>query len=408
MLVYIIKLFKDYNSIILMVKDTKLYDVLELNSTATEADIEKQYKTLARKWHPDKNKDKFDEATQKTQELNEAKEILLNSEKRKLYDQFGLDMANGNANAGPSQEDLFNMFGGRREQEKENIIIQQEVSLEQIYNEHTVKVDFKQKYCCEKCGGVTNKCDLCDGKGVRIQIIQMGPMIQQMQSTCHNCRGSGKVAKPNACSECRGEGYKIRDVSVNVPLKNGLLSGQQIHLQNLGHHFKDHKTDLIVVIQEKEHNTFKREGNNIVVDIELKLFQALFGFEKLLTHLDGRILHISHTGVTNNGTKRKILNEGMSDLRTKGKGDLIINFTFKLPIIKNPEIIQNLQSNLKSIDQEESNKEVEIRVNSSKYTKTIMTNVKQHETPQTSHTSHHRDARHRFNVGEGQPECVQN
>jgi DnaJ-class molecular chaperone len=396
-----------------MVKDTKLYDVLELNHNATEAEIEKQYKLLARKWHPDKNKDKFEEATRKTQELNEAKEILLNSEKRKLYDQFGLDMANGNANAGPSQEDLFNMFGGRREADKENIVIQQEVSLEQIYNEHTVKVDFKQKYCCEKCGGVTNKCELCDGKGIRIQVIQMGPMIQQMQSTCHNCRGSGKISKPNSCSDCRGEGYKLRDVSVNVPLKNGLLSGQQIHLQNMGHQFKDQKTDLIVVIQEKDHPIFKRDGNNLLVDIELKLFQALFGFDKLLTQLDGRILYLSHTGITDNGTKRKIQNEGMIDLRTKKKGDLILNFTFKLPIITKPDIIQILQYNLKSIDQEESNNELEIRVNNSKYNKTILTDIKENE----SHTTHNRHTRqhggrqqftagHRFGE-DSQQECVQ-
>ena len=394
-----------------MVKDTKLYDILELTHTATEAEIEKQYKLLARKWHPDKNKDKLEEATQKTQELNEAKEILMNSEKRKLYDQFGLDMANGNANAGPSQEDLFNMFGGRREVEKENIIIQQDVSLEQIYNEHTVKVDFKQKYCCEKCGGVTNKCDLCDGKGVRIQVIQMGPMIQQMQSTCHNCRGSGKISRPNSCSDCRGEGYKLRDVSVNVPLKNGLLSGQQIHLQNMGHQFKDQKTDLIVVIQEKDHPIFKRDGNNLLVDIELKLYQSLFGFDKLLTQLDGRKLHLSHTGVTNNGTKRKIQNEGMTDLRTKKKGDLILNFTFKLPIITKPDIIQILQYNLKSIDQEESNNELEIRINNSKYDKTILTDIKENES-HTTHNRHQHGGRqhftsgHRFGV-DGQQECVQ-
>ncbi len=400
-----------------MVKDTKLYDVLELSPTATESEIEKQYKQLAKVWHPDKNKHRLEEATKKLQELNEAKEILLNPEKRKLYDQFGLDMANGNASAGPNPEDLFNMFGGfggfggRREPEKENIVVHQEVTLEQIYNEHTIKIDFKQKNCCEKCGGVTNKCNQCDGKGSRVQVIQMGPMIQQVQSTCGNCRGSGKIANPNSCSDCKGEGYKLRDVSVNVPLKNGLSNGQQIHLQHMGHNLKDGKTDLIVVIQEKEHKLFRREGNNLVVDIELKLFQALFGFDKLLTHLDGKKLHLSHTGVTNYGTKRKISGEGMSDLRTKEKGDLIINFTFKLPIITKPDIIQNLQYNLKTIDQEESNKEVEIRVNNSKYKKTIMTDIKENE----QHQQHqqHREARTHFpqgahvNVEGGPPECVQ-
>jgi DnaJ family protein A protein 2 len=394
-----------------MVKDTKLYDILELSPNATDDDIQKQYKLLAKKWHPDKNKDRLEEATKKTQELNEAKEILLNPEKRKLYDQFGLDMANGNAAAGPNPEDLFNMFGGgfsgfggRREPEKENIVIQQEVTLEQIYNEHNIRINFKQKNCCEKCGGNINKCNHCDGKGVRIQIIQMGPMIQQVQSTCGNCRGSGKIANPNSCSDCRGEGWKLKDVSINVPLKNGLSNGQQIHLQNMGHNLKEGKTDVIVVIQEKEHNIFKRDGNNLIVDIELKLFQAMFGFDKVITHLDGRNLHLSHTGVTNYETKRKIFGEGITDLRTKQKGDLIINFKFKLPIITKPDIIQNLQYNLKSIDQEESNKEVEIRVNNSKYSKTVMTDYKESESrePKTPFQTGTR-----VNVEGGAPECVQ-
>jgi DnaJ family protein A protein 2 len=232
----------------------------------------------------------------------------------------------------------------------------------------------------------------------------MGPMIQQVQSTCGNCRGTGKISTPgNICNECGTNGFKIKDVAVNVPLKNGLANGQQIQLQNIGHNLKDGKTDVIIVIHEKDHSQFKRDGNNLVIDIELKLYQALFGFDKLIKHLDGRQLHISHTGVTNYGIKRKIQNEGMNDLRSGGKGDLIINFTFKLPIINKPDIIQNLQYNLKTINQEESNKEVEIRVNNSKYIKTIMTDYKEEQ--------HNRRSRESFAAGphvnvEGQQQCV--
>jgi DnaJ-class molecular chaperone len=411
MLILLIKLFKDIISYISMVKDTKLYDILELSPNACESDIEKQYKILARKWHPDKNRGNEELANTKLQEINEAKEILLNPEKRNLYDQFGLDMANGNASAGPNPEDLFNMFGGgmfgnvRREQEQENIVIKQEVTLEQIFNEHSIKIDYKQKVCCERCNGATNKCNICDGKGMRIQIIQMGPMIQQIQSTCGNCRGSGKVVNPNSCSECSGEGWKLRNVSVNVPLKNGLMSGQQIHMQNLGHQLRDSKTDLIVVIEEKEHGIFKRDNINLVINIELKLFQALFGFDKVITHLDNRQLYIHHNGTTNYGVKKKIVGEGMLDLRTKQRGDLIINFTFKLPIITKPDIIQNLQYNLKIVDHEESNKEVEIRVNNSKYIKTTLMDMKEHS-EQNNFRQTQNNGGQRFNV-EGGPECVQ-
>lgn len=413
-LIFHIKLFKDYITYNLMVKDTKLYDILEIQSNATDAEINKQYKMLARKYHPDKNPGDAS-ASQKLQEINEAKEILLNPEKRRLYDQVGLDMVNGNASSGPSPEDIFNMFGGggfgrERQQEKENIVINQEVSLEDIYNEKPIQVNFKQKNCCERCNGEgtkdgkSNKCNNCDGRGVRIQVIQMGPMIQQVQSTCGNCRGTGKMSIPdNTCNECGTNGFKIKDVAINVPLKNGLANGQQIQLQNIGHNLKDGKTDVIIVIHEKDHSQFKRDGNNLVIDIELKLYQALFGFDKLIKHLDGRQLHISHTGVTNYGTKRKIHNEGMNDLRSGGKGDLVINFTFKLPIINKADIIQNLQYNLKTINQEESNKEVEIRVNNSKYVKTIMTDYKEEQSNRRSRESFAQGPH--VNV-EGQQQCV--
>ena len=410
-LIFHIKLFKDYIPYNLMVKDTKLYDILEIQTSATDVEINKQYKLLAKKYHPDKNIGD-ENASKKLQEINEAKEILLNPEKRRLYDQVGLDMINGNAPTGPSPEDIFNMFGGGRErqQEKENIIINQEVSLEDIYNEKPIQINFKQKNSCERCNGEgtrdgkSNKCNHCDGKGIKIQVIQMGPMIQQMQSTCGNCRGTGKIIIPdNKCNECGTNGFKLKDVTINVPLKNGLSNGQQIQLQNIGHNLKDGKTDVIIIIQEKEHSQFKREGNNLVIDIELKLYQALFGFDKLIKHLDGRQLHISHNGITNYGTKRKIHSEGMGDLRSGGKGDLIINFTFKLPTITKPDIIQNLQYNLKTINQEESNKEVEIRVNNSKYVKTIMTDYKEEQ--------NNRRNRDPFTSGphvnvEGQQQCV--
>jgi DnaJ family protein A protein 2 len=404
-----------------MVKDTKLYDILELLPNASEDEINKKYKKLAIKYHPDRNPNDPN-ASKKLQELNEAKEILSDPEKREIYDQYGLDAVNGNGHPGHSHEDMFSMFGnhpfsnfGReRRQEKENIVIQQEVSLEDIYNQKTIKVNFKQKNKCEKCNGEgtkdgkSNKCQPCDGKGVRIQIIQMGPMIQQVQSTCGGCKGSGKVVNNNnKCNECGTNGYTLKDMSVDVPLKNGLSNGHQIQLQNLGHNLKSGKTDVIIVIKERKHDRFKRNGCNLIMDIELKLFQALFGFDKIIKHLDGRELYISHTGITEYNTKRKIFGEGMSDMKFKTKGDLIINFTFKLPLITNPDIIQTLQNNLKSFNKKESDEEVEIRINSSKYIKTIMTDHIDHgENTENEDTEEHYHSGPRVSV-EGNPQCQQ-
>ena len=332
-----------------MVKDTILYDRLEVQPNATTAEITKAYKKLAVKIHPDKNPDDPN-ANVKFQELNQAKEILTNPEKRQMYDNVGIDFANGNA---PQQqqmnaEDIFNMFGGgfpgagfpgagfpggfpgagfqnmRRQKEKENVTINQEISLEEIYNESTIGVAFQQKQMCSPCNGEgtsdgnPNKCPSCDGNGMTVRIIQVGPMIQQMQSPCHPCGGTGKLNNNNnKCSTCGGNGYKVKDVRVNIPLKNGLTNGQQIQIPGHGHNLKDGKTDLIIVINEKPHSKFKRSNADLIVEVELKLYQAIFGFDKIIEHLDNRKLHISHQGETNYNTVKRIAGEGMKNLNNK-------------------------------------------------------------------------------------------
>ena len=378
-----------------MVKDNTLYDLLGVQSNASNEEINKAYKKLAFKFHPDKNRDNLEEASKKLQEFNQAKEILTNPEKRNIYDQVGMDYVNG---AVPQQhvnpEDLFGMFGGgfpgnpfmnarrQHQQQKENITINKEVTLEEIYNESVIPVNFEQKQCCSQCkgegtkDGKSNKCISCDGRGVIVRIIQQGPMIQQIQTACNNCHGSGKSkSTDDHCSLCNGEGYKIKEVKANIPLKNGLSNGQQIQIPNHGHNLKDGKTDLIIIINEKPHPTFKRKSNDLFIIVELKLFQALYGFDKIIDHLDNRKLHISHTGKTEYDTVRKITGEGMHILNgSGGKGDLYIKFTIKLPYINDFEISTKLQYLLKIVDNEESNNETIIKNLKNNYVKTILLN----------------------------------
>jgi DnaJ-class molecular chaperone len=392
-----------------MVRDTTLYDRLEVQPDASAADILKSYKLLAKKYHPDKNPDDPN-ANVKLQEINQAKEFLTNPEKRQMYDQLGMDFVNGNQ---PQQavrpEDLFRGFPGhpfgnmRGQQQKENVEIHQEVTLEQIYNEATIQISFQQKQVCGVCKAEFTKCDTCDGRGFRVQVVQMGPMIQQIQTPCNTCNSTGKKENPNGkCSGCDGSGYKLKDVKANIPLKNGLSNGQKIQIPNHGHHLRDGKTDLIIVIHEKPHNVYKRINNDLLIEVDLKLFQAISGFDKIIEHLDGRKLHISHTGKTEHGSFRKISDEGMKVLNggSKGKGDLIIKFNIKLPNLDDSEISNKLLYLLKTIDSEESNKETIIKNSKNNYVKTILMNVEGNPTePQQQF--------HEMPRGVHEPQCVQ-
>ena len=397
-----------------MVKETEYYDILQVSPNASADEISTSYKKLAKVTHPDRNRND-PQASEKFQKLNEANEVLSDPEKRRMYDDLGKDYDKVQQGGhGPSPEDLFSMFGmggmpgmpgmRHRQEQKENIVIQHTVTLNQLYNEEHVDISYKQKHTCSSCNGETGKCDTCKGAGSVVQIIRMGNMIQQIQTPCNGCRGSGKKQNvSNKCGTCNGNGFKERDVKIKIPLKSGLSEGQQIQIQNQGHHFKEGKTDLIIVLNIEKHSVFKRENDNLVINIELKLFQALFGFDKIIEHMDKRKLHISHTGKTEYGQMRRIPDEGMKSLQNKTKGDLIITFTYLLPDIRSIEQMNNLQILLKSVDQEESNKEVEIRVSKSNLVKTLLLDYSKeaHEAQQEHSRAHNVHVEQ-----DGPPQCV--
>ena len=392
-----------------MVKDTILYDRLEILPESSETQIKKAYNKLSKVWHPDKHVNSTPEqkehAISKFHELGQAKEILLDSEKRQLYDHLGMDMFKEGSDgpSGPSGHNPFadfgNIFGNGfpfsmggmpgmnpRQSEPEDIVESFDVSLEQIYNEETVNFTYKQKNNCQKCdgegskNGKTTKCTGCDGRGTRVHDMRMGNMIQRSIAECNVCRGKGKVIdETNKCDICNGKCYVVKEKVIQIPLKSGLAHGNKISLSGKGNQFKNFKTDLILIINEKPHQTFKRLENNLFVDMELKLYQALFGFDKILTHLDGKQLHISSSGKTDFNTVRKISGEGMKSLQGD-KGDLYIRFTVELPnFISLPSDTKNqLKPILQTFNRSEVALEEEVKKNNN-LTKTIITDCKQEQ-----------------------------
>jgi DnaJ-class molecular chaperone len=275
----------------------------------------------------------------------------------------------------------------RREKPVSNITEQLNVTLEQIYNEENISVSYKYKVSCTNCNGEgtydgkPNICPDCNGNGMKVQVIKMGNMIQQATSTCHSCNGTGKSSYiNNKCTICCGKCFILKDKNIQVPLKSGLVNGNKIQLQGKGNQIKNNKSDLILIINEIKHNIFKRNNNDLFITLDLKMYQVLYGFDKVITHLDGRKIHITNTGKTDLHLIRKIHGEGMKIINSTNKGNLYIKFNLILP---NIELIpndfnNNLKIMLQSIDKQEYIIENNIK-NESELIKTLSIDCKQDE-----------------------------
>ncbi len=249
----------------------KLYEVLGVDKSADEKEIKKAYRKLAVKHHPDKGGDEH-----LFKEINAAYEILSDSKKRELYDKYGLEGVE--ADGGPSAaggEDLFSMFfgggggrgRGRAAGPRKGPSIQHpiKVSLEDLYNGKTVKLAINRKVIV----GDTKECEACNGQGAVMEIRQLGPgMITQMQRTCSSCQGQGTIAKT-----------KNERKVVEVHIEKGAHHNQKITFRGMADETPGRETgDVHFVIQEKEHDMFKRKGADLLLMKDISLNQALAGF----------------------------------------------------------------------------------------------------------------------------------
>ncbi len=379
-----------------MVKDTKLYDILEVSPTATEQEINKAYHKLSKIWHPDKNAHRLEEATKKFQEISEAKNILSDSEKREMYDKFGTTQEQqggpgfdpsdlfgqmfNNMNGMPGMPGMPNFFRQRQNQQ-EDCVVEHVVSLDDLYNNRTVNIRYKHQVVCNKCNGTgskdgkTSDCNGCSGKGQKVRIIRQGPMIQQIVGMCDECNGSGETSggQHNKCSDCMGNKLLTKETMCEFKLNKNMTNNQKMIVNDKGHILKNGRTKLIIIIKEQPHPIFKRQGNDLHIDVKLRLFQAIYGFTKMVTHLDGRNILVKYEKMIKSmKTLIKVKNEGMGN-----GGHLYIHINTCMPKIDKLDEQENviLKKLLVKAHISEYQKELNIIKNSDKLEKSTLEEI---------------------------------
>ena len=324
------------------------YEVLEISKTATVAEIKKAYRQQALKYHPDKNPgDK--EAEEKFKLAAEAYEVLSDENKRAQYDRFGHAAFEGGAGGGfSSMEDIFAHFGdifgghfssfgfgssgrssGQTYIKGENLRIRVKVSLEDIVKGTEKKVKVRRKV---KAEGVTYKaCPTCHGQGQVLRQAQTILGMIQTSTTCDHCGGTGQVLdhRPEGSDH---NGMKTVEETITVPIPAGVMNGIQLKIDGKGNEAPSKNSiagDLLVLIEEQEHEKFKREGDNLHYDLYISMPEAALGANKEIETVTGKV-RIKIEAGTQSGKILRLRDKGVPSLRG-GVGDLIIHVNVWTP-----------------------------------------------------------------------------
>ncbi len=333
------------------------YEILGVKKSASAAEIKKAYRKKAIEHHPDKNPGDA-KAEGLFKKSAEAYEILSDPDKRARYDQFGHAAFEGGGfgGGGMNMEDIFSQFGdifggafggggfsgfsgfsggGQRRVKGSNLRIRVKLSLEEVANGVEKKVKVRRKV---QADGVTYKtCGTCGGRGqvTRVTNTILGRM--QTASTCTACGGSGQILdrKPH---DADAEGLKLFEETVSIKIPAGVEEGMQLKVGGKGNDAPGNGVpgDLLVAIETEDHETLKREGDNLHFDLYISISEAVMGTSKEIDSVSGKVRIKLEPGIQS-GKILRLRGKGISNLNGYGVGDLLVHVSVWTPKELNKE-----------------------------------------------------------------------
>ena len=342
------------------------YEVLGVSRGASEDEIKKAYKKMARKYHPDLNPgDKT--AEEKFKEVNEAYEVLSDADKKARYDQYGHAGVDPNFGAGGfgggfdgsfdfgDLGDIFGSFfgggfgGGRRTnpnapQRGESIRMSIAISFEEAAFGCEKAVTVERYETCDTCHGSgcapgtsPEVCPDCHGTGT-VQVRRQTPMgVFATSSPCPKCGGKGRIIH-QPCKDCRGSGMVRKKKTIQASIPAGIDNGQTISIRGQGNAGKNGGPagDLLITITVRPHELFRREGTSVLCEAPITFTQAVLGAELEIPTIDGKVKYTLPEG-TQSGTTFRLKGKGIPSINGRGRGDQYVTVYIETPKNLNKE-----------------------------------------------------------------------
>lgn len=345
------------------------YEILGIDKGATPEQIKKAYRKKAIEYHPDKNPgDK--QAEENFKAAAEAYEVLSDPNKKARYDQYGSAAFDGSAGGGfngggMNMDDIFSQFGdifgsafgggggfggfggggGQRRMKGSNLRIKVKMTLEEIANGVEKKVKVKRKV---QAKGLTFKtCPTCNGAGQIMKVTNTILGRMQTAATCHTCGGTGQIIESKP-THADAQGMVMEDETVSIKIPAGVVDGMQLKVTGKGNDAPGNNSipgDLIVAIEEIEHETLKREGENLHLDLYISFPEAALGTSKDIDTVNGKVRIKLEEGIQS-GKILRLKGKGVPSVNSYGTGDLLVHVNVWTPKTLNKEQRQFFEKSL--------------------------------------------------------------